>query len=70
MPARPSVIMLDAAERLQPVERWLREEFLPALPAETLVIIAGARTDYHRTGAPGSPTGRASGGVGTVGLVV
>jgi hypothetical protein len=43
MPARPSVIMLDAAERLQLVERWLREEFLPALPAETLVIIAGRR---------------------------
>jgi hypothetical protein len=42
-PAKPSVIMLDAAERLQPVESWLREEFLPALPAETRVIIAGRR---------------------------
>ena len=35
--------MLDAAERLQPVEGWLREDFLPALPAETRVIIAGRR---------------------------
>ena len=42
-PAKPSVIMVDAAERLQPVEGWLREDFLPALPAETRVIIAGRR---------------------------
>ena len=42
-PAKPSVIMIDAAERLQPVEGWLREDFLPALPAETRVIIAGRR---------------------------
>src|SRR5215207_8693424 len=34
-PTEPSVIMVDAAEHLQPVESWLREEFLPALPAET-----------------------------------
>ena len=43
VPARPSVIMIDAAERLEPVEDWLRDEFLPALPAETRVIIAGRR---------------------------
>jgi hypothetical protein len=43
-PGRPSVIMLDAAERLQPAESWLREDFLPALPAETRVIIAGRRS--------------------------
>jgi hypothetical protein len=42
-PGKPSVIMIDAAERLQPVEGWLREDFLPALPAETRVIIAGRR---------------------------
>jgi hypothetical protein len=35
--------MLDAADRLQPVESWLREEFLLALPAETRVIIAGRK---------------------------
>src|SRR5687767_15542863 len=29
-PAKPSVIMIDAAERLEPVEDWLRDEFLPA----------------------------------------
>jgi hypothetical protein len=43
VPAKPSVIMLDAADRLQPVESWLREEFLLALPAETRVIIAGRK---------------------------
>lgn len=43
LPAKPSVIMIDTAERLTPVESWLREEFLPALPAETRVIIAGRR---------------------------
>jgi hypothetical protein len=42
-PVRPSVIMIDSAERLMPVEGWLREEFLPAVPAETRVIIAGRR---------------------------
>jgi chromosomal replication initiation ATPase DnaA len=38
-----TVVIMDAAERLQPVESWLREEFLPSLPAETLVVIAGRR---------------------------
>jgi hypothetical protein len=42
-PGKPSIIMLDAAEQLHPVEHWLREEFLPELPAETLVIIASRR---------------------------
>ena len=38
-----SVVMIDAAERLDAAEEWLREEFLPALPAGTLVVIAGRR---------------------------
>jgi hypothetical protein len=38
-----SVVMIDAAERLDAAEDWLREEFLPALPAGTLVVIAGRR---------------------------
>ena len=42
-PAERRVIMFDAAERLQPADSWLREEFLPALPAETLVVIASRR---------------------------
>jgi AAA ATPase domain len=27
-----TVVIMDAAERLEPVENWLREEFLPSLP--------------------------------------
>jgi hypothetical protein len=38
-----SVVIIDAAERLEAAEDWLREEFLPALPAKTLVVIAGRR---------------------------
>ena len=37
------VVIVDAAERLEPVEGWLREEFLPSLPAQTVVVIAGRR---------------------------
>ena len=38
-----NVIMIDAAERLDAAEEWLREEFLPALPASTLVVVASRR---------------------------
>jgi hypothetical protein len=38
-----TVVIIDAAERLEPAESWLRDEFLPSLPAETLVVIAGRR---------------------------
>ena len=37
------VVIVDAAERLEPAEGWLREEFLPSLPAQTVVVIAGRR---------------------------
>jgi hypothetical protein len=38
-----TVVIIDAAERLQSVEHWLREVFLPSLPAEAVVLIAGRR---------------------------
>ena len=38
-----SVVIIDAAERLDAAEEWLRGEFLPGLPAKTLVVIAGRR---------------------------
>jgi hypothetical protein len=38
-----SVVIIDAAERLDAAEEWLREEFLPGLPAKTLVVIASRR---------------------------
>lgn len=37
----PAVLLLDTYERLAPLDNWLRETFLPALPAHLLVIIAG-----------------------------
>jgi len=37
----PAVLLLDTYERLAPLDDWLRERFLPALPAHVLVIIAG-----------------------------
>ena len=38
-----SVLMIDTAEDLGQLEDWLREEFLPSLPARALVVIAGRR---------------------------
>jgi hypothetical protein len=37
----PSVLVLDTYERLTGVDDWLRETFLPALPAHVLVVMAG-----------------------------
>jgi hypothetical protein len=42
------VIMIDTAEQLAPLEDWLREEFLPTLPVETVVVIAGRRPPSER----------------------
>ena len=45
-PGRPggpaqAVLLLDGYERLGPVDTWVREEFLPSLPAGTVVVLAG-----------------------------
>lgn len=37
----PAVLFLDTYERLAPLDPWLRETFLPHLPAHILVVIAG-----------------------------
>jgi hypothetical protein len=39
---------IDTAERLTPVEGWLRTEFLPGLPADGLIVIAGRRPPDSR----------------------
>lgn len=39
--AARSVILIDTYELLSPLDAWLRETFLPQLPAPTLVVIAG-----------------------------
>ncbi len=51
--AKPSlhVILLDTYETLTPLDEWLREKFLPQLPENTLIVIAGrhAPTSAWRT---------------------
>lgn len=39
--SQPSVLMVDTYETLTPLDAWLRETFLPSLPATTLVVFAG-----------------------------
>ncbi len=41
--ARPTrtVLLIDTYELLCPLETWLRDEFLPELPENTLVVLAG-----------------------------
>jgi hypothetical protein len=41
------VVIFDGAEQLSAVEEWLRDELLPGLPPETVVIIAGRRPPSH-----------------------
>ncbi|MCI3928132.1 ATP-binding protein [Streptomyces sp. AN091965] len=36
-----AVLLIDAFERMQGLESWLREQFLPVLPTGALVVIAG-----------------------------
>src|SRR5687768_4704537 len=35
------VLLIDTYETLAPLDAWLRETFLPQLPAQSLVVIAG-----------------------------
>lgn len=35
------VVLIDTYELLAPIDDWVREEFLPALPGDALVVIAG-----------------------------
>lgn len=35
------LILVDTAELLAPLDRWLREDLLPALSADTIVVLAG-----------------------------
>lgn len=37
------VLVIDSGELLGPVERWLREVFLPRMPAQLLVVLGGRR---------------------------
>jgi hypothetical protein len=36
-----AVLLVDGYEQLGPIDGWLRQEFLPALPADGVVVLAG-----------------------------
>lgn len=38
------ILLLDTYELLSPLDGWLREEFLPQLPQQAIVVIAGRQT--------------------------
>jgi AAA ATPase domain len=38
---RPVVLLLDTYEVAAPLDDWLRQRFLPALPGDTLVVLSG-----------------------------
>lgn len=38
------VILVDTCELLRPLDGWLREDFLPQLPVETMTVLAGRDT--------------------------
>ncbi|MDP9795765.1 hypothetical protein J2S43_004277 [Catenuloplanes nepalensis] len=40
---RPAVVLIDTYELLEPVDDQVRERYLPSLPADTLVVLAGRR---------------------------
>ncbi|UWZ49670.1 ATP-binding protein [Dactylosporangium matsuzakiense] len=40
LPAR-AVLLVDGYEHLAPIDGWLREQFLPTLSADTVVVLAG-----------------------------
>ena len=39
--SEPAVLLLDTFEAAGGLEDWLREQFVPALPARSLVVVAG-----------------------------
>ncbi len=54
--ARRHVILVDTYELLAPLDDWLRETFLPQLPDDTLIVLAGRH--------PPAPAWRADAGWG------
>src|SRR5215813_1223405 len=36
-----AVLLVDEYEQLAPIDSWLRNEFMPTLPAEDIVVLAG-----------------------------
>ncbi|MET1074551.1 MAG: ATP-binding protein, partial [Umezawaea sp.] len=43
-----AVLLIDTYELLEPLDHWIREHYLPSLPASCLVVIAGRRAPGPR----------------------
>ncbi|MFJ5992832.1 ATP-binding protein [Lentzea sp. NPDC092896] len=44
----PAILLIDTYELLEPIDDWIREHYLPSLPASCLVVIAGRRSPGPR----------------------
>jgi hypothetical protein len=49
------VLLIDTCERLGPLEDWLRESFVPSLPAPSIVVCAGRRPPAWHHGVDWAP---------------
>lgn len=54
-PEEAQLLLIDSAESLGSLERWLREEFLPRMPTHLLVVV-GSRRPRRPSGVP-TPSG-------------
>ena len=46
--AEGEVLLIDTYELLEPLDDWVREQYLPSLPGDALVVIAGRRAPGAR----------------------
>ncbi len=46
--AEGEVLLIDTYELLEPLDDWVREQYLPSLPGDALVVIAGRRAPGPR----------------------
>jgi hypothetical protein len=46
--AEGAVLLIDTCELLEPLDDWVREQYLPSLPGDALVVMAGRRAPGPR----------------------
>ncbi|MDX1450278.1 MAG: ATP-binding protein, partial [Acidimicrobiia bacterium] len=47
-PSLPTVVFIDSFERLQHLEHWLRDTFVPSRPVGSLTVVASRSPPSHR----------------------